>query len=220
MSVLIEFPKQAEFGRVLPKSKIYEHASPSSKVKELFIQSVGKIIWSYKLSPETVNLPAKNEVQEIQIFTVILKTEKLKYEVLQTIDKAILSPIIFALTFKGKTRYVAAYKRPSEADKNKWVVSNYFETEWMKNDSNKIELPITLNLTALYHEIFKKIIPLPAKQEEPIAEHVFRAEQLQIKEREADKVKARIKKEKQFNRKVEINATLKNLQSEIEELQS
>ena len=77
MSILYNFPKQAAFGRKLPKSKIYEYASPTSKVKEMFVRQVEKIIWSYKLSPETINLPVKGGVQEIQVFTIVLKTETL-----------------------------------------------------------------------------------------------------------------------------------------------
>lgn len=45
-----------------------------------------------------------------------------------------------------------------------------------------------------------------------------RADQVAIKQREVDKASARLAKEKQFNRKVEINAALRALKSEIETL--
>jgi hypothetical protein len=38
------------------------------------------------------------------------------------------------------------------------------------------------------------------------------------KRREVEKTQARLAKEKQFNRKVEINATLRQLKSELEQL--
>ena len=131
MRFLYDFPKQAGFGKVLPKNKIYEHSSSSAKFKGLFVREVEKIICSYKLSPKTVNLPVKGGVREIQVLTIALKTGILKREVLQTIDKAILYPTLFVLAFKGKMRYAAAYKRQSEADKSKWVISSYFETNWL-----------------------------------------------------------------------------------------
>ena len=217
-SVLYSFPKSAEFGRVLPKSKIYEHASPTSKVKELFVQEVEKIIWSYKLSPETINLPAKGFIKEIQIFTIALKTGDLKHAVLQVIDKAIPSPILYQLIFKNKIRYVAACKRQNEADKSKWVVSSYFETNWMFDDTQRATLPVVLDLGALYYAMLKSIIPLPARQNETLDELVSRVERLSIMDREAAFIAARLKKEKQFNRKVEINAELRNIKQEIEEL--
>lgn len=218
MTILYNFPPQTVFGRILPKSKIYEHSSPSTKVKELFVQEVAKITWSYKLSPATINLPSSDGVQEIQVFTIALRTGKLSHEVLQAIDKAIPSPILFILTYQGKNRYVAAYKRLREADKSKWVVSSYFETEWIPDDSSQIELPVVLNLGALYQTFLKSIIPLAFRANETLDELVTRVDQLRVKDREAAKINSRMKKEKQFNRRVELNRSLNELKQEIEEL--
>ncbi len=218
MNVLYNFPRKAAFGRILPKSKIYEHATPGSKVKEFFVQEVEKITWSYKISPETVNLPVSDGVQEIQVITIALKTGMLKSEVLQTIDKAIPSPILFTLTYGKKTRYVAAYKRPSESDKSKWVVSGYFETDWISDDTKRTELPVVLNLAALYQTFIKSIIPLPPRKDETLADLTSRVDRLRMKEREAAKVDSRLKMEKQFNRKVQLNTELKKLNQDIEQL--
>lgn len=38
------FPASTSFGKVLPKSKIYEKATPSAKVKDLFVKQVDQII--------------------------------------------------------------------------------------------------------------------------------------------------------------------------------
>lgn len=220
MSSLYDFPKRSAFGRIVAKSKIYEHSMPSSRVKELFVREVEKIVWVYKLSPATTNLPASEGVQEIQIFTIILKTGTLAEEVLQNIDKAIPSPILFHLTYNGRSRYMAAYKRPSEADKSKWVVSSYFETEWISDSSDKIELPVALNMGALYQTLLKNIIPLSPRKNETLSELVTRVDNLRIKERKAAKIESRMKREKQFNRKVELNRSLNELKKEIEELKS
>lgn len=218
MSLLYDFPKAAAFGRVVAKSKILEHATPGAKVKKLFVQNVEKITWAYKLSPATINLPVSDGVQEIQVFAIHLKTGELSCEVLQTIDKAIPSPILFMLQFNGSTRYRAAYKRLSEVDKSQWVVSSYFETDWISDSTEKTEMPVVLNMAALYHALLKAIIPLPFRKGETLDDLVLRVDQLRIKEREADKLESRIKKEKQFNRRVALNRTLNELIADIEEL--
>lgn len=218
MSNLYDFPKRSAFGRIVAKSKIYEHSTSNSRVKELFVREVEKIIWAYKLSPATTNLPASEEVQEIQVFTIILRTETFSEEVLQTIDKAIPSPILFYLSYKDKSKYIAAYKRPSEADKSKWVVSSYFETEWISDNSDKMELPVVLSMGALYQTLLKNIIPLPSRKNETLNELVTRVDNLRVKERKAAKIESLMKKEKQFNRKVELNRSLNELKQEIEEL--
>jgi hypothetical protein len=218
MDSLYSFPKQSKFGRILPKNKIYEHSSATSRVKDLFIREVGKIIWSYKLSPSTLNIPESDRVNEIQVFTIVLRTGILNHEVLKTIDKAIPSPILFVLNYENNIRYVAAYKRPSDADREKWVVSDYFETNWVPNDSKHVELPIVLNMGVLYQTFIKKIISLPFRNNETLDEIILRIETMRIKEREAKRVQSRLKKEKQFNRKVDFNAKLKHLNQEIEKL--
>ena len=218
MSSLYNFPKAAAFGRMLAKSKIYDHATPTAKVKELFVKEVEKIIWSHKLSPATINLPASDGVQEIQVFSILLRTGELSQEVLHTIDKAIPSPIMFEVKYGGKIKYAASYKRPSEADKSKWVVSSYFLSDWMKEDGSAIELPVVLNMGALYQSLLTSLSPLPFRQGEKLGDLVSRVDLLRVKEREAEKVESRIKKEKQFNRRVELNRTLNALNQEIENL--
>ncbi len=61
MNAPFTFPQKAFLGRNIPKNRIYEHASPTKALKELFVREVDRITWSYKLSPETLNLPPKPE---------------------------------------------------------------------------------------------------------------------------------------------------------------
>lgn len=214
-SALIAYPKQAAFRRVLPKSKIYEHSGANTRLKELFVEQVEQIIWQYKLAPETLHLPARPGVPEIQIFSIQLKTPELHGDVLRCIDGAIHFPIVFELSFEGKTQVIAAYKRPNEADASRWVLSDYFASEWLPTESERTAMPIALHLGGLYEQLLHRLIPLPARPQETLAELVPRVEQAQAKQREVDKASARLAKEKQFNRKVELNAQLRQLKNEL-----
>ena len=79
----------------------------------------------------------------------------------------------------------------------------------------KVELPVVLSMSALYQTFLKAIIPLSFRENESLDGLVSRVDQLRIKEREADKFASRMKKEKQFNRRVELNRTLNELKAEI-----
>ena len=218
MKTVFNFPKAAAFGRKVAKSKIYQHATPSTKVKNLFVQQVEKITWAYKLSPETINLPASDGVQEIQVFSVSLRTGELSTDVMNTIDKAIPSPILFELKYNGKTKYAASYKRPSEADKSKWVVSSYMQSDWLEGNAPVSELPVMLNMGALYQSFLTSLSPLPFTKGENLDRLVSRIDLLRAREREAGKLENQINKEKQFNRRVELNRRLNKLKKEIENL--
>ena len=214
----ISYPKQATFGRNLPKNKIYEHSGANARLKDLFVEQVEQIVWQYKLAPETVNLPAKSSVPEVQIFAIQLKMPELNLEVLRCIDGAVQFPIVFELDFDGRTKVVAAYKRPNESDASRWVLSDYFATEWLPSDSPRTAMPLALDLGSFYEQVLRRLLPLPARQRENITDLVTRVEQVAAKQREVEKAASKLTKEKQFNRKVEINAELRKLKKELEEL--
>jgi hypothetical protein len=88
---MFQYPKQAEVNRPVPKSKIYGYAKPSRAIRNRFVSQISEIIWKYKLAPETVNLPAKAPVQEIQVFELALKSGEVAEDILRTLDKAIPS---------------------------------------------------------------------------------------------------------------------------------
>ena len=217
-AVLFDYPKSAAFGRVLPKTKIYEHASPSTAVKNLFVRQVEQIVWQFKLAPETVNLKPSRAVPEIQIFRIVLKTGELKYDVLHCIDQAIPFPILFELWYEGKIRAIAAFKRPSDADSSKWVVREYFESAWLPGEEPRTPLPVVLDLEVLYTRLLTPLLPFPARPGEGLKDRVERMEQIRSRERELAKCESRLRKEKQFNRKVAINAELRALKQEIKTL--
>lgn len=219
---LVSYPKQAEFGRTLPKNKIYEHSGANTRLKDLFVEQVEQIVWRYKLAPETTNLPAKPGVPEIQVFAIQLKTPELHHDVLRCIDSAVQFPIIFELTdgsgADALTQVVAAYKRPSDADASRWVLSDYFATDWWPAATARVALPLSLDLAGLYEQLLHRLLPLPARTQEPLAALVTRIEKITTKRREVERAEAHLAKEKQFNRKVEINATLRQLKTELEQM--
>jgi Domain of unknown function (DUF4391) len=221
-SALFAYPKQAEFGRTLPKNKIYEHSGANTRLKDLFVEQVEQIVWRYKLAPETINLAAKPGVPEIQVFAIQLKTPELNHDVLRCIDSAVQFPIIFELTqgrgVEASTQIVAAYKRPSEADSANWVCSEYFESAWMPSSSQRAPLPLALDLGGLYEQMLQRLVPIAARTHESLRDLVVRTEQVIAKRREISKTEARLNKEKQFNRKVEINAELRALQNLVKTL--
>lgn len=216
MIVIYNFPKKATYGKAIPKNKIYANANPRTRIKEFFVREVDKIIWSYKLSTKTINLPESGFVKEIQIISIDLKNKYLNVDVLRTIDKAIPSPIIFVLRSNNKICYTGAYKRQNEADKSKWTISEYFQSPWMKENMERQPLPIALNLKILYEALIKNLISILPLSHESIEEFVARVEQIGVKKGEAEKIQIKMRKEKQYNRKVELHTQLVNLKKEIE----
>lgn len=216
---MFEYPPQATFNRVLPKSKIYEHGRPSNRLKKLFVEQVEKIVWKYKLAPNAVNLPKKKSAPEIEVFEITLRTPDLREDVLRCIDKAISFPIFYELVFEDRFQSKAAYKRPSEADSDKWVVDVYFESAWKAKDMKRKPLPVALDMGRLYEQMLQAHISLPVRKEESVRQQVERMAEIRLKQTECDKLQKRMGREKQYNRKVELNSQVRELKQEIKRLE-
>lgn len=210
-NALFSYPPQAAFGRTLPKNKLYEKAGANTRLKDLFVAQVDQIVWQYKLAPETINLPARPSVPEVQVFSIHLKVPELHLDVLRCIDGAVQFPIIFELLFEGRVQAMACHKRPSESDASQWVCSDYFAGNWQPADAARTPLPMALDLAALYESLLRQLISLPARPHEKLADQVQRMAKLSALQRAIEKTQAQLAKEKQFNRKVGINAQLRQL---------
>lgn len=235
---LYDWPRASVFGRVIPKNKIYEHAGANTGLKDLFVREVDQIIWSHKLAPETVNLAATKKVAEIQVFRITARTATLDRDVLRAIDKAIPFPLIFEVAHGGRVRLAAAYKRPSEADTARWVVGDYFHGDWLPEDAARAPLPVALNMGALYERLLEPLVAgqtallIPgmgeapqtactnAEPERPVSleERIAQAEAIKAQTREVERITARLGREKQFNKRVAINAELRMAKQELERL--
>ena len=219
--MLFDYPTKARFGRKIPKSKLYENASVNTKLKDKFVNQIEKIVWQYKLAPDTLNLDATNKVPEIQIFDIFLKTKEVDQTLLEVIDKAIPLPIIFQIHKGNKVKIKAAYKRPSESANNKWVIESYFESEWLDKDVAKQPMPQALDLGKLYEQILKSLMPVEvtnSKTTQTTDEQVGIINQINSLQKELDKLNSKYKKEKQHNRQFEINKQIKLKQKELNHL--
>lgn len=221
-AAFFDYPKAAAFGRVVPKSRIYDHADVSTTLRDLFVTQVDQIVWRHKLAPETTNLAATKAVSEIQVFGISLRTGTLDHEVLGAIDRAIPFPLIFELSWSGKRKAVSALKRPSDLDSTKLVISAYFATDWAPDDAPRRPLPFALDLGGLYDALLSALMPKAAAEGEQasgdIHARVARMEAIRAKTREVDRIKGRLAREKQFNKRVAINIELRAARQDLERL--
>jgi hypothetical protein len=222
MSSFFQWPAKSAFGRVVPKTKIYDHAEAGSRLKDLFVTQVETITWAHKLAPETINLAATEDVPEIQIFEITLRAPELDETILAAMDGSIDFPIVFELVQGERRRMVAAFKRPSDAGGGKWVTSDYMWGPWAKEPVIRASLPVVLDLKGLYAELLRPLMPhnttVAGQVQEDIRTQVERLEQIRQAEREVAQWQHKLKNEKQYNRKVEINASLRDALARLNEL--
>ena len=106
-----------------------------------------------------------------------------------------------------------------EADASKWVIEGSFQNAPQPADAERPPLPVALDLAGLYEQIVRRHIPLSPRNGEKIADQVARYNALEAKKKAQQQLEARLAQEKQFNRKVELNAQLRTLTTELASLQ-
>lgn len=221
---LYKFPQQAKVDRLIPKNKFYEQGKANTKIEQLFVNQVENIRWAYKLASSTIHLQDQEDLKEIQIFRVKSRVEDLDVSILSFIDKLILTPIIFEVVYQDKVKVVATYKRLNQADKTKAVLGQYYASEWLE-DHDRIELPLYLKLADLYEHFIAQILPIASSKDQEnddesvsIELQLQKAQQLESLKKQLDKMKSKLKNEKQFNRKIGLHMDIERLKEKLREL--
>jgi len=219
--MFFEYPEKCRFGRKIPKSKFYENVNFNTKHKNKFINQIDKIVWQYKLAPDTLNLDATDTVPEIQVLDIFLKTKEIDQVMLELIDKAIPLPIIFQIYQEDKIKIKAAYKRPAGSSNNKWVLESYLESNWEVDSIPRQPIPQALNLGKLYESILVSFIPMNYeidKKNDNLGDQIDIINKVRLLQKDIKMLNSNYKKEKQRNRQFEINKQIKLKKKELDKL--
>jgi len=215
---VLGLPKSTEFNKRIPKQKFYENLSVTPALKRIFIDQIKVIYWRNKIAATTMNLAAGKTVTEIEVFELRLNTPQLDVSVLKLIDKEIPYHIVFLLEYEDKYQAWTAYKESAASGNNTFKVGTYYHTEWLPEQ----ELPLKVDgfkIDAVYENFVRQIAGdvLQADNTESLKESVERDERRQKLQKQIANLQAKVRKEKQLNKQVQLNDELKKLKKELEE---
>lgn len=215
---LYSWPTRTVFGRVIPKSRIYQGAGASRSLQAKFVEQIDRMEWTHVLRADTLNVRRSKDVEEIAVVAIALHSSKVDEAVLGAIEKAIPRPLVLELSHRGRTRMAAAWKRPSLAEAGKWVTATHAFSPWLPAKSPRQPLPAAIDMAALYAALLDPLLPGKLAPDESIASRVARSEEAAQIKSEIYRLEAGLKREKQFNRRVEINAALRAASERLSKL--
>ncbi len=215
------FPKSTEFNKRIPKQKFYDNISVTSTLKRAFINQIKVIYWRNKVAATTMNLAMGDTVMEIEVFEIRLNGQQLDEAVLQQIDKGIPYHIVFLLEHAGRYQAWTAYKEAVGSKTAAYKVGNYYHTDWMEESALPLRVD-GLNVDKVYENFVRQIAgeTLIPKESETLKESVERDIRRQKLQKQIDTLQIKVRKERQLNKQVQLNAELKKLRKELEELQN
>lgn len=216
---MINLPKSTEFNKRIPKQKFYEKLNVTPTLKRSFIDQIKTVIWRNKIAESTINIAPGKTVTEIEIFEIQLNSSELDTDVLKLIDKEIPYHIVFILSFDGKYQAWTAYKEEAASGNSAFKVDTYYHTEWLEEE----KLPLKadgLDIDRVYESFVRQIAgdALKNVNDESLKESVEREKRREQLKKQIAVLETKIRKEKQFNKQVEMNGQLKRLKKELEGL--
>lgn len=239
----LALPPHARVDQRVPKKLLAEQGAPTPADKRAIQDGIEELFWVAALKPSTIGVPlyrdTVREYLEISVLTAVLRPSAKAGRLIELIHRAIPYPVVL-ITSHGKTvSFSVAHKRFSEGMKGQVVAEDLVQTATSAAAARtRVEADFLASLAlasqprsdlfSLYQGWCDRVTALEASRltgsfvlhsaserasERPaaLAEHA----RLQ---REIATLRAQASKEKQLNRRVELNLQLKRLEATLAEL--
>lgn len=212
---LFNLPPTTIVNRVVPKNTFDKYTN--TKQKKLFADWVGRITWLHKLSASTTNVEPK-DINEIQVFLVELKIKRDIAPLLDMIDRFIPYPIIFIITYKDELYFSASSKHSNPTNENNAVIDWTFKSEWITREENPYQIRLRKNFDWVFHDFCAQLSGNEQAASLSHEELIKQREMVAKLEKEIAKLKSRIASTSQFNKRVELNIKLKELERKLKNI--
>ena len=227
----LNIPKNSSIGKTIYKNIFYEKADLSASDKKLLMKTVDKITWIYCLQPETMNIPAykdeERDYSEIEIIEVKVHQDHKLERIAEIAMRAIPYPMLLIFKMEEKRQFYVAHQRTNQSDSSKNIIEGLIATDWLDSDSDLFEkLDIRQMRFANFFMLYTDIVDVISiyNVSDIILDETSltgaEARELSAQIAEVDEkisiLRTKLKKENQFNRKMELHIKINELKEEKE----
>jgi hypothetical protein len=236
----LALPPDARVDHRVPKKLLTEQGAPTAADKRQIQDGIEELLWVAALKPTNIAVPAfRDEVREyleIAVLTATLRAGAKPTRLIELIHRAIPYPLVLVAAQGDTVTLSLAHKRWSQGETGKVVIEDVRRTAPFRPDAPTAEeasflaslavssLP-TRDLFALYQGWLDRIAALEAAQitgtfappdsadrASALREGLDTHARLQ---RDLAVLRAQAEKEKQLNRRVELNLEIKRLEAKL-----
>lgn len=241
----LALPAEARVDQRVPKKMLLEQGAPTAADKRLIQNGLDSLTWIAALKPATVGVPAYiddvREYLEIAVLAAVLRPGAKAARLIELVHRAVPYPVLLVVEQDGAAALSLAAKRRSEAETGQVVVEAVETTEPLRPQSltaNEMaflaHLPLAAqprtDLNVLYDGWRGCVTALAAARvtaryvhsavPQRVAERRDALDEYQRLRRDADRLLTQAVKEKQLNRRVELNLEIRRLEGRIRQLQA
>ena len=235
-------PDDCRLGKRVFKKLFHENAKLGAADKKAFREDVDTITWQHTLKPSTIPIRAyeddQREYHEVAILQVDMKTVKRIRRIAEVMHRAIPYPLVIVFAFETVCALSVAHKRFSQAEKGAIVAEDLIITDWIdlaaptevqKDFIASLAVPALphTHFFAFYSALVDRLLALDCARltgeyrleavgAKPAVRRRLLAECHDLEGRIAEHRTA-IRREEQFNRQVELNTKMKELEKLLEQ---
>lgn len=236
----LALPLDSRIDKRIPKKMLLEQGAPTSADKRKIQEGIEDLLWIAALKPNNIGVPeykdSEREYIEIAVLTVTLRPAAKTARLIELIHRAVPYPVALISEQSGAITFSVGHKRLSQGESGKMVVDELRKTKPFRMDDLTQEeagfidslalsqLPAR-DMFALYQGWLDRITTLEAADitgEFVPVESAGKVETLRAGIethtrilRELKSLRAKAAKEKQMNRRVELNLHVKRLEEEL-----
>jgi hypothetical protein len=196
-------PPEARVDQRVPKKLLLEQGAPTAADKRLIQDGIEEIIWVAALKPTNIGVPVfKDDVREyleIAVLTVSFRVAAKPTRLIELIHRAIPYPVLLIIEQTNAISLSLAHKRLSLGEADEVVIEDIRRTSPFQPDTPSVhEAAFMANLA---------LSSLPALRDS-LDDHTRLQRDIVI-------LRGQAEKEKQLNRRVELNLEIKRLEAEL-----
>ncbi len=219
---MLGISEKCQLNQFVAKKTFYDNADMTASDKKLFKDNISKITLCYQLHTKNTNISAymtpEREYPLINVFEVALdKNEKVK-RIAEIIMRSIPYPMVLVFSYEEQYQVWTAHQRVNQNDDTKNVLEDFVFTDWVQNlDFINVSEMNMSNFYTVYSGIVDAISIHNAKlvvQDENLTGEQARELTGIIEEldNQITALKSKMKKETQFNKRIELNMEIKKLE--------
>lgn len=246
----LSIPKSCELNKPVYKKYFLENGILDATDKKALKEDVIKIRWLYTLKPSTINISPYSDEEldypEVAVLHVELLSPAHAKRIASFMQQSIPYPLVLLASYENALYISLAAKRTNQADKEKWVVEQSYDSDWIRLDQQtgqqkdfledfKIRNFSFSNYLAFYRSIQERVLALNCSaytgkyelhksglnvgaDEDRNSNRLNRLKELENLNVDKSEMENRVKKEKQLGKKVELNTEIKRINDQIEQI--
>ena len=235
----LAIPKEALLNQRVPKKLLLEQGAPTAADKRQIQDSIEEITWVAALKPTNIGVPAfrdgLREYLEIAVLTVAFRPSAKPLRLTELMHRAIPYPLVLVTVHRDVLNLSLAHKRWSQGEAGKVVIEDVRQTlvNLAATTSEEASFLASIaisrlppqNLFALYEGLLERMAALEAARITGTFAPPDSAERASVVrhgldlhdhlKRDLAILRTRADKEKQLNRRVELNIEIKRLEADL-----